>query len=164
MKKLIVTPKGISYLIAEHLSVNKTEKASVEKRKGIAVVKFSSKGDFLWAAPIASNQVDNFNNGYWSSSILVGTDTTLSVFYNPVGAEIKKTKNVYGDNALMGTRVCSVDLNGAVNDNPCLGLFEGTQEDVILFAKAYYFSEEELIILAENKAKDKFYLGHLLNK
>ena len=164
VKKLIVTPKGVSYLIAEHLSVNKTEKESVEKRKGLAVVKFSSKGDFLWAAPIASNQVDNFNKGYWSSSILVGTDTTLSVFYNPVGAEIKKTKNVYGDNAAMGTRFCSVDVDGVVTDNPYVDLFKGTKEDVILFAKTYYFSGEELIILAENKTKDKFYLGNLSNK
>ena len=164
VKKLIVTQKGSSYLIAEHLSINKTEKESVEERQGIAVIKFSCKGDFLWAAPIASNQVDNFNNGYWSSSIVVGTDTTLSVFYNPVGAEIKKTKNVYGDNAVMGTRVCSVDLNGVVNDRPCLGLFEGTHEGVILFAKTYYFSGEELIIVAENETKDKFYLGHLSNK
>ena len=164
VKKLIVTPKGISYLIAEHLSLDKTENESIEKRKGLAVVKYSSKGDFLWAAPIASNQVDNFNNGYWNSSIVVGTDTTLSVFYSPVGAEIKKIKNVYGENSVIGTRVCSVDLNGVVHDRPFLGFFQGTQEDVILFAKTYYFSGEELIILAENKTKDKFYLGHLSNK
>ena len=81
VKKLIVTPKGSSYLIAEHLSVNKTEKESVEERKGLAVVKFSSKGDFLWAAPIASNQVDNFNNGYWSSSICGGERTQLYLFF-----------------------------------------------------------------------------------
>ena len=164
VKKLIVTPKGISYLIAEHLSLDKTEKENVEKRKGVAVVKFSSKGDFLWAAPIVSNQVDNLNNGYWNSSIVVGTDTTLSVFYNPVGTEIKKNKNVYGENAVIGTRVCSVDLNGFVNDRPCLGLFQDTQEGVVLFAKTSYFSGEELIVIAENQAKDTFYLGRLSSK
>jgi len=164
VKKLIVTPKGSSYLIAEHLSVIKTEKERVEERKGIAVVKFSNKGDFLWAAPIASNQIDNLYNGYWSSSVLVGNDTTLYVIYNPVGGVIKKPRDVYGVNAVMGTRFCSVDVDGVVTDNPYVDLFKGTKEDVILFAKTYYFSGEELIILAENKTKDKFYLGHLSNK
>ena len=164
VKKLIVTPKGSSYLIAEHLSVNKTEKESVEERKGIAVVKFSNKGDFLWAAPIASNQIDNLYNGYWSSSVLVGNDTTLYVLYNPVGEVIKKPRDVYGVNALMGTRFCVVDEHGVVTDNPYVGLFKGTKEEVVLFAKTYYFSGKELIIVAENETKDKFYLGHLSNK
>ena len=114
VKKLIVTPKGSSYLIAEHLSVDKTEKESVEERKGIAVIKFSNKGDFLWAAPIASNQIDNLYNGYWSSSVLIGNDTTLYVLYNPVGEEVKKPEDVYGVNALMGARFCSVDVDGVV--------------------------------------------------
>jgi len=164
VKKLIVTPKGSSYLIAEHLSVNKTEKESVEERTGIAVIKFSNKGDFLWAAPIASNQIDNLYNGYWSSSVLIGNDTTLYVLYNPVGEGVKKPEDVYGVNALIGTRLCSVDTDGVVTNNPYVDLFKGTKEGVILFAKTYYFSGEELIIVAENATKDKFYLGHLLNK
>ena len=59
---------------------------------------------------------------------------------------------------------CSVDVDGVVTDNPYVDLFKGTKEDVILFAKTYYFSGEELIIVAENETKDKFYLGHLSNK
>ena len=164
VKKLIVTPKGSSYLIAEHLSVNKTEKESVEERKGIAVIKFSSKGDFLWAAPIASNQIDNLYNGYWSSSVLVGNDTALYVLYNPLGEGIKKPEDVYGVNASIGTRFCSVDVDGVVTNSPYVDLFKGTKEAVILFAKTYYFSGKELIIVAENAAKDKFYLGRLSNK
>ena len=164
VKKLIVTPKGSSYLIAEHLVVNKTEKESVEERKGMAVVKFSNKGDFLWAAPIATNQIDNLYNGYWSSSVLIGNDTTLNVLYSPVGKGVKKLEDVYGVNALMGTRLCAVDLNGVVTDNPFVDLFKGTKEEVALFAKTYYWSGKELIIVAENKTKDKFYLGHLSNK
>jgi hypothetical protein len=164
VKKLIVTPKGSSYLIAEHLSVNKTEKESVEERKGIAVVKFSNKGDFLWAAPIASNQIDNRYNGYWSSSVLVGNDTTLYVLYSPVGEGVKKHRDVYGVNALMGTRFCVVDVHGVVTDNPFVDLFKGTKEEVVLFAKTYYNSGKELILVAENETKDKFYLGHLSNK
>jgi hypothetical protein len=73
-------------------------------------------------------------------------------------------KNVYGENSVIGTRVCSVDLNGVVHDRPCLGLFQGTQEGVILFAKTYYFSGEELIVIAQNQVKDTFYLGHLSSK
>ena len=71
---------------------------------------------------------------------------------------------MYGVNALIGTRLCSVDADGVVTNNPYLDLFKGTKESVILFAKTYYFSGEELIIVAENATKDKFYLGHLLNK
>ena len=164
VKKLIVTPKGSSYLIAEHLVVNKTEKESVEERKGLAVVKFSNKGDFLWAAPIAMNQIDNLHSGYWSSSILFGNDTVLYVFYNPVGKEVKDPEDIYGANALMGTRFCVVDINGVVADNACVGLFQGAKEDVVLLAKTYYFSGKELIIVAENEPKSQFYLGHLLNK
>ena len=164
VKKLIVTPKGSSYLIAEHLGVNKTEKESVEKRKGMAVVKFSNKGDFLWAAPIAMNQIDKLHDGYWSSSILFGNDTTLYVLYSPVGEGIKKIEDVYGINALMGTRICAVDVHGVVTDNPFVDLFKGTKEEVALFAKTYYCSEKELIIIAENKTKDKLYLGNISNK
>lgn len=164
VKKLIVTPKGSSYLIAEHLSVIKTAKESVEERKGIAVIKFSNKGNVLWSAPIASNQIDNLYNGYWSSSVLIGNDKNFYVFYNPVGDVIKKPEDVYGENALMGTRFCTVDINGVVTDNPFVDLFKGTQEGVVMFAKAYYYSGKELIIVAENAAKDKFYLGNLSNK
>jgi hypothetical protein len=164
VKKLIVTPEGSSYLIAEHLSVTKTEKESVEERKGIAVIKFSNKGNFLWAAPIASNQIDNLSNGYWSSSVLIGSDTTLYVLYNPVGEGVKKSEDVYGVNALIGTRFCSVDVDGVVTDNPYVDLFKGTKEGVVMFAKAYYYSGKELIIVAENAAKDKLYLGNLSNK
>ena len=164
VKKLIVTPKGSSYLIAEHLAVNKTEKESVEERKGIAVVKFSNKGDFLWAAPITSKQIDNLYDGYWSSSVLIGNDTALYVLYNPVGGGVKKLENVYGTNTLIGTRICAVNAHGVLTDNALVDLFKGTKEEVALFAKAYYCSAKELIIVAENKAKDKFYLGRLLNK
>ncbi len=164
VKKLFVTPKGISYLIAEHLSVKKTENESIEERQGIAVIKFSSKGDFLWAAPIACNQIDNLYNGYWSSSVLVGNDTALYVLYNPLGERVKRSEEVYGGNALMGTRFCSVDVDGVVTNNPYVDLFKGTKEAAILFAKTYYFSGKELIIVAENATKDKFYLGHLSNK
>jgi hypothetical protein len=161
VKQLIVTPEGSSYLVAEHLNANKTEKGNIEERKGIAVVKFSNKGDFLWAAPIASNQIDNLYDGYWSSSVLIGNDSTLYVFYSPVGEGIKKPEEVYGENAKMGTRLCSVDAHGVVSDNPMVDFFKGIKEEVILFAKTYYFSGKELIVIAENITKNKFYLGSL---
>ena len=161
VKKIIVTPKGSSYLIAEHLLVSKTDKGIIDQRKGIAVVKFTNKGDFLWAAPIANNQIDKTNKGYWSSSVLIGNDKNLYILYNPVGEGLKKPQSVYGENAVMGTRFCTVNVNGIVSDNPYVDLFKGTKEGVTMFAKSYYYSGTELIIVAENKAKDKFYLGSL---
>jgi len=161
VKNVVVTPKGSSYLVAEHLVVVKTEKEFVEIRKGIAVVKFSNKGDFLWAAPIATNQIDNEDRGYWSSCISVGSDKDLYVLYNPVGEGVKKVADVYGENASMGTRYCNIDVNGVVTNVPYVDLFKGAQEEVTLFSKTYYFAGNEMIIVAENKTKDKYYLGSL---
>ena len=89
---------------------------------------------------------------------MIGSDTTLYVLYNPVGEGVKKSEDVYGVNALIGTRFCSVDVDGVVTDNPYVDLFKGTKEGVVMFAKAYYYSGKELIIVAENAAKDKLYL------
>jgi len=161
VKKVIVTPKGSSYLVAEHLVVNKSEKGTIERRKGIAVIKFSNKGDFLWAAPIASNQVDGENQGYWNSSVVIGGDKNFYALYTPVGEGLKKPESVYGVNAIMGTRICSINVNGVVSNNPYVDLFEGTKEGVVLFAKTYYYSGVELIVVAENKAKDQYYMGSL---
>lgn len=163
IRKVIATEGGKSYLVAEHLVKVKEKETVTDSRKGLLIIKFSIRGDFLWSAPINTNQIDENDKGYWSSGIFYGNDEKMNVVYNMIGQVDKKVRSEFGQNTLFAPMVNEIDLNGRVSVFPASQLFNNLSEKVSLRTQCYLHNNEELIIVAENATRDKFYVGKVQN-
>lgn len=164
IRKVLATEKGSSYLIAEHLDLSKEEGTLIDSRDGAVIIKYSPTGDFMWAVPVLTNQDDEVHEGYWSSASFYGNDTTLYVVYNMVGNADKKIMNQFTENTEIGSMVIEIDPNGKENSYAAVSLFEGLSEKISLRTQCYLQHENNIVVVAENSARDKFYLGKITHK
>jgi len=149
--------EDVYYLEAEHITVKKEEEKTIENRDGIALIGFTKSGDFKFASGILLNQQDEEHHGHFNSFfpfILNG----YKIWYNEVGYFDKKADNNFGENVLFGTREISVNDNGQTKSTPIQNFFS-TTEEIAISIKSCNQTIGKLIILAENKERNKLYFA-----
>ncbi len=161
VKEVLLSENDNIYLIAEHISVSKEAGVGNENRDGIVAIKFSKVGDYMYGAPILSNQADEQHNGYWNSHFATTNGSNLLIGYNEIGYFDKKADNDFGNNAFAGVRTVKLSPAGHPTTSPMKGVFNEAPEKVSMYMKDYHLQENNTIIIAESPDHSRFYLGKI---
>ena len=159
LKSIIVDSLNNTFLIAEHFKINNEKNITEHYRKGLIVVRFNKKGNFVWGEPLLLEQHEKYEKkkNSWSSSIPFIFNNKLNVIHNSVNYKAKKNDPVLG-NTIFNSHWASFDKNGMATKNIMTKINEFSGERMSLMPKLISQGENELMLLMQNENKNKFRL------
>ena len=159
LKSIFVDSLNNYFLVAEHFLIKNDKNVSEHYRKGLLIVRFNSKGNFIWAEPLLLEQLELYEKkvNSWISSIPFSFNNQLNIIYNSVNYKAKKSAEKTG-NTIFNIHWIKFDKNGIQTKIPTSKLNEFKGQEMGLMPKFVAQNENEIILLMQNENKNKFRL------
>jgi hypothetical protein len=152
--------RGSLFAAAPFESCKYVEKNISERyRKGLVVVRFNAKGNFVWGEPLLIEQLEKYDkmSNSWISSIPFIFNNQLNVIYNSVNYKAKKSEETTG-NAIFNTHWIEFNKNGIQEKKSISKINDFEGEKMSLMPKLISQDNDGIVFLLQNENKNKFIL------
>ena len=159
LKSIFVDSSNNSFLVAEHFKITNNKNISEHYRKGLVVVRFNKKGNFIWGEPLLLEQLELYDKkgNSWISSIPFIFNNKLNVIYNSVNYKAKSREELVG-NSIFNTYRIEFNKNGVPTKKAISKIYNYEQEKMGLMPKLISQDKNGIILLMQNESKNKFRL------
>ena len=159
LKSIFVDSLNNSFLVAEHFLMKNEKNISERYRKGLVVVRFNAKGNFVWGEPLLIEQLEKYDkmSNSWISSIPFIFNNQLNVIYNSVNYKAKKSEETTG-NAIFNTHWIEFNKNGIQEKKSISKINDFEGEKMSLMPKLISQDKDGIVFLLQNENKNKFRL------